>query len=50
MWIIVPENTKQLKTPELDEAVDLSGGTKVQVTKEVGETLVEHCDGIQHSE
>jgi len=46
MWINIPEELQEIKPPELDEAVDLSGGEKVQVTKEVGTVLTENYDSI----
>jgi len=46
MWIQKPPHLLKLKTPKLDEPVELGDGEKVQVTKEVGELLIEEYDTI----
>jgi len=49
MWIETPTHLQEIKPPELDEAVDLSGGEKVQVTKEVGAVLTEKYETINET-
>jgi len=51
MWIDTPEKLVEIKHPDMDEAVDVSGENATQVTAEVGELLTERFDPItEHTE
>jgi len=50
MWIEKPTHLRRITTPELDGIAELGEGETAQVTKDVGETLVDNFDAISEHE